>query len=138
MDHILVEGESLYKSLGTSDMLSADQLPEFLKVFSHNIPVWNSRLETQLATQTNGDSILWDVLTWDVTTLFLLFMESFTTAIILSRSCYYLFDSHSSDERVLSIVDGTSVLMKFNDLFQIEEYIQVAYLEYRDSQQACF
>ena len=138
MDHILVKGESLYKSLDTSDMLSADQLPEFLKVFSHNIPVWNSRLETQLATQTNGDSILWDVLTWDVTTLFLLFMESFTTAIILSRSCYYLFDSHSSDERVLSIVDGTSVLMKFNDQFEIEEYIQVAYLKYRDRQQAYF
>ena len=138
MDHILVKGESLYKSLDTSDMLSADQLPEFLKVFSHNIPVWNSRLETQLATQTNRDSILWDVLTWDVTTLFLLFMESFTTAIILSRSCYYLFDSHSSDERVLSTVDGTSVLMKFNDQFEIEEYIQVAYLEYRDRQQAYF
>ena len=36
------------------------------------------------------------------------------------------------------MTDGTSVLMKFNDLFEIEKYIQVAYLEYRDRQQAYF
>ena len=28
--------------------------------------------------------------------------------------------------------------MKFNDLFDIEKYIQVTYLEYRDRQQASF
>ena len=31
-----------------------------------------------------------------------------------------------------------SVLIKFNDLFEIEKYIQVPYLEYRDRQQAYF
>ena len=31
-------------------------------------------------------------------------------------------------------MDGTSVFMKFNDPFEIEKYIQVAYLEYRDRQ----
>ena len=35
-------------------------------------------------------------------------------------------------------MDGTSVFMKFNDPFEIEKYIQVAYLEYRDRQQAYF
>ena len=34
------------------------------------------------------------------------------------------------------MTDGTSVLMKFNDLSEIEKYIQVAYLEYGDRQQA--
>ena len=37
--------------------------------------------------------------------LCLLFMEGFTTAIILLRKYYYLFDSHSRDERGLSAVD---------------------------------
>ena len=49
-DHILAEGDCLYKSLGTLDMLSVDQLPGFVKMFSHNIPVRYVRLETQLAT----------------------------------------------------------------------------------------
>ena len=52
MDHILVEGDCLYKSLATLDMISADQLPGFVKVFSHNISVWYIRLETQLAALT--------------------------------------------------------------------------------------
>ena len=65
-------------------------------------------------------------------------MEVFKTAIISSRNRYYLLDSHIRDERGLSVIDSTSVLMKFNDLFEIEKYIQVRYLEYRDRQQAYF
>ena len=65
-------------------------------------------------------------------------MEGFATAIILLRNCYYLFDSHSRDERGLSVTDETSVLMKFRDLYELDKYLQVAYLEYRDKQQAYF
>ena len=36
------------------------------------------------------------------------------------------------------MIDGSFVLMKFNDLFEIEKYIQVTYLEYRDRQQSYF
>ena len=95
-----------------------------------------------MATLTFGDSFLRDVFRENgnnaSTTLYLLFMEGFATAIISSGNCYPLFDSHSRDERGLSVIDGTSVLMKFIDLFEIEKYIQVAYLEYRDRQQVYF
>ena len=63
MDHILVEGDNLYKSLHTSDMLSVDQLPAFVKMYNHDIPVQYLRLETQLATLINGDSFLRDLST---------------------------------------------------------------------------
>ena len=95
-----------------------------------------------MATLTFEDSFLRDVFRENEnnasTTLSLLFMEGFATATISSGNCYYLFDSHSHEERGLSLIDGTSVLMKFNDLFDIEKCIQVAYLEYRDRQQAYF
>ena len=55
----------------------------------------------KLATLINGDSFLRDFLTTrgnNGITLCFLFIEGFTTAIILLRNCYYLFDSHSSDE----------------------------------------
>ena len=63
LDHILVEEDNLYKSLHTSDMLSVDQLPAFVKMYNHDIPVQYLRLETQLATLINGDSFLRDLLT---------------------------------------------------------------------------
>ena len=141
MDHILVEGDNLYKSFHTSDILSVDQLPAFVKIYNHDIPVQYLRLATQLATLINGDSFLRDLLTTGGSngiTLCLLFMEGFTTAVILLRNCYYLFDSHSRDERDLSVVDTTSVLMKFRDLYELEKCLQVAYLKYRDRQQAYF
>ena len=103
-----------------------------MKIHNHDIPVQNLRLETQLATLVNGDSFLRDILTTEGNNgiiLCLLFMEGFTTAINLLRNCYYLFDSHSPDERVLSMDDGASVLMKFIDLYELEKYLQVAYLE---------
>ena len=135
LGHILVEGDNLYKSLHTSHMLSVDQLSGFLKMCNHDIPVQYLRLQTQLAALINGDSFLQDLLATggiNGITLCLLFMEGFTTAVILLRNCYYLFDSHSRDERSLSVVDGTSVLIKFMDLYKLEKYLQVAYLEYRD------
>ena len=65
-------------------------------------------------------------------------MEGFATAIILLRNCYYLFDSHSRDERGLSVVDRTSVLLTFRDLYELKKYLEVAYLEYRDRKQPYF
>ena len=56
LDHILVYGDCLYISLGILDMLSAHELPGFLKLFIHNIPVWYVRSETQFVTLTFGDS----------------------------------------------------------------------------------
>ena len=74
-------------------MLPVDQLPAFLKMYNHDIPVQYLRLETPLETLINGDSFLRDLLTTvcnnDIT-LCLLFMEGFATAIILLRNCYYL------------------------------------------------
>ena len=140
MEHILAEGDNLYKSLHTSDMLLVDQLPAFVKMYNHDIPVQYLRLETQLATLINGDSFLTDLLTTGGNNgiiLCLLFIEGFTTTIVLLRNFYYLFDSHSRNERVLSLVDGTLVLMKFRDLYELEKYLQVAYLEYIDRQQTC-
>ena len=54
------------------------------------------------------------------------------------QNFFYVFDSHSRDERGLNIPNGRSVLLKFSYIFEIEKYIQVAYLEFRDKQQMYF
>ena len=70
--------------------------------------------------------------------LFRLFMGGNTTAIMSLQNSFYVFDSHSRDERGLNIPNGRSVLLKFSYIFEIEKYIQVAYLEFRDKQQIYF
>ena len=89
LDHKLVEGDNLYKTLHTS----VAQLPAFVKMYNQDIPVQYLKLETQLETLINGDSFLRDLLTTrgnNGITLCLLFREGFATAIILLRNCYYL------------------------------------------------
>lgn len=62
-------------------------------------------------------------------------MGGYTTAVITSQNFFYVVDSPSWDERVLNFVNGRSALLNFRYIFEIEKYIQVAYLEYRNQQQ---
>ena len=70
--------------------------------------------------------------------LFPLFMGGNTTAITSLQKLFYVFDSHSREERRLNISNSRSVLLKFRYICEIEKYIQVAYLEFRDKQQMYF
>ena len=81
------------------------------------------------------DSFLRNIVSNTENVLFFLFMGGYTTAVMSSQNFFYVFDSHSRDERWLNIANERSVLLKFQYIFEIEKYIQVAYLEYRDQQQ---
>ena len=54
------------------------------------------------------------------------------------QNFFYVFDSHSWDERGLNIPNGRSVLLKFRYIFETEKYMQVVCLEFRDKQQTYF
>ena len=121
----LNEGNILYKSLATMDLLSADKLPRSVVMSNYNIPIDYLELETEVANLRIGEPFLWKIVSisaYDETGL--LFMGGFTTAIMKKLGYYYLFDSHSRDEQVLSIVGGTSVLLTFSDLTEIEKHFQ--------------
>ena len=45
------------------------------------------------------------------------------------NSYYYLFDSHSRNERGLVIENGRSILLKFRDLLNVENYLTELYVE---------
>ena len=47
-----------------------------------------------------------------------------------TRNKTYLFDSHSRDSRGFAVSSGTSVLLKFSCLQQVENYIEVIHPEY--------
>ena len=68
----------------------------------------------------------------------LLFIGWNTTAIVPGQNKFYLFDSHSCDDTGLCVSDGTSVLLRFHYLLEVERYIQFTYLEFRDIQRLYF
>ena len=49
LNHILNEGDVLYKSLGTIHLLSADELPRSVMMSNNKIPVELLELKTEIA-----------------------------------------------------------------------------------------
>ena len=124
---------------GTMDLLSADELPRSVVMSNNNIPVEFLELKTEIAYLRTGEPFLRRIVSSECDEImFLLFMGGFTTALMKQHNHFYLFDSHSRDEQGLSVAGGTSVLLKFSDLMEVEKYIQVFYLEYRSLEQSYF
>ena len=82
LDHILTEGDKLYKTLNTFDMLSVDDLPRFVKMYDQNVQIEFLELRTKLARLKDGDPFLRNIISDSDNVLFLLFMGGNTTAII--------------------------------------------------------
>ena len=56
LDYILTEGDILYKSLGTMDLISADELPRSVVMSDYNIPIDYLELETEIANLRTGET----------------------------------------------------------------------------------
>ena len=119
-------------------MLSVDDLPRFVKMYDQNVQIEFLELEMKLVRLRDGDPLLRNIIPDSDNVLFLLFVGGNTTAIMSLQIFCYVFHSHSRDERGLNIPNGRSVLLNFRYIFEIEKYIQVAYLEFRDKQQMYF
>ena len=122
-------------------MLSVDDFPACINV--DNSMVFNINklnLGTGIATLVENDTFLQAIFNSceNKGTSFLLLKNGYTLAMIPNTGNYYLFKSHSRDERGLIVSNGTSVLLKFSSLLEIEKYIQVIYLEYRTSDHIFF
>ena len=109
LDYILTEWDILYKSLWTIHLLSADELTRSVVMSNYNILRDYLELETEIANLRTWEAFLTRIVSikaFDETML--LFMGWFTTAIMKQHGYFYLFDSHSRDERGLGIVGGTA------------------------------
>ena len=80
-------------------MLSVDDLPCFVRVYDENVQIEFLQLETKLASLTYGDPFLRNIVSNTENVLFFLFMGGYTTAVMSSQNFFYVFDSHSRDER---------------------------------------
>ena len=98
----------------------------------NHAPLASLRLETKMATLAAADIFLLSVVQGNNEPMFLLFITELTTTVLQNNNFFYLFHSQCRNMYGLCVADNTSVLIKFESLLEIERYIEVVYLEYKD------
>ena len=78
LHHILTEGDKLYKTLNTFDILSVDDLPRFVKMYGQNVQIEFLKLGTELARLRGGDPFLRNIILNTDNILFLLLKFRYT------------------------------------------------------------
>ena len=130
LDHVLDIGDDLYKTLGVYRYLDESDLPDQIILEGYLCHINKQCLH-------DGEAVIGRRL---LLNLFqnmnpaLLFINNTVTAIICVSCAYYFFDSHSRHARGLAVSDGSSVLLKFSNIQQVENYVQVAHLEFQGRQ----
>ena len=129
-DHVLDIGDDLYKTLGLHWYLDESDLPDQIILEGYLCHV--NKLYLHDGKEVIGRRLLLNL--FQNMNAALLFINSIVTAIICVSRAYYFFDSHSRDTRGLAVSDGSSVLLKFWNIQQVKNYIQVARLEFQGRQ----
>jgi len=140
LDHVLNNGDGIYKFLlygpGPLDkirFLDVDDLPREIILQHRQIGLTFLELKDgELSFDINNTSLVTLFYSTNVTgDGFLLIFSDVVLAITYNndtQNSYFLFDSHSRSQQGLPVPDGTSVLMKFSRLCEIENYLKQVYL----------
>ena len=131
LDTILYEGDKIYKSLNADVYLAVDELPTTISFHNSQFNISLLNIETRKPKEIKdflqqmysckndkGDA-----------SGCLIFIDYSTIALMSLSGNYYLFDSHSRNERGLIIDNGYSVLLKFQNLKHVENYLTEVYVE---------
>ena len=131
LDDILLNGDLLFKSINKFQYLGIDDMPNILKIK-------NSFLTIEYLENKTAEFVVKEYLPTISEIISacqcrgngaILFVNGFTLGINWNSKSFYLFDSHSRDSSGSPAIDGNAVLVKFNSLLYIDEYITKMYLE---------
>ena len=141
LDRILIEGDKLYKQLDINRHLSVDEMPHFIEI-DGVITDFN------FLNFTNGEAKLISDYPFLQIPLSrsenldfnaLMIINSFTIAIMSRPQGYFIFDSHSRNELgLLDPSNGKSCLLKFDNIFELEKYVQFFYLQQMEKESTYF
>ena len=96
LEHMLIQRDLLYKSLGKNDLLSVDDLPRSVKIRDNHVPPVLLILETKIATLTAGDPFLRSIVRSNKEHAFSIHGR-INCCCITTYNFFYLFYSHSRD-----------------------------------------
>ena len=119
----------LFKSLNNYRYLGLDDLPQeiFIENSSINVEFPNKGTEeiTVWAYLVSITEIVHDC--QQISTGILLIIDNYILGLLLGNHCIFLFDSHSKNEIGRMSAKGTAVLLKFDSLLSLENYIKSGY-----------
>ena len=130
LDYILENGVGLFKTRNINHALNVDELPQEVNVEGCLIRV--TMLENGTGILNTVDQLNFlkvshdEKLNTGIAVIF--FINGYTFAIIWSKSGYFLCDSHSENYEGLITSDGTSILLKFKALINVQNYIEEVYM----------
>ena len=125
LDHVIYTGDDLYKTFGLNRYLHASDLPDQIALKGYLCHINKMYLH-------DGEAVIGRRFLLNLSqnmNAALLFTNSTVTAIICVSRAYYFFDSHSIDAKALAVSDGSSILLNFSNIQQVENYIKVAHLQ---------
>ena len=132
VDTILKNGDNVYKNLNVFRLLDVDELPRQISTIKGDI------VNISFLTNKTGEILLRVYLisveeivsnSKDFGTGALLTINNYTLALIWGKGCFFLFDSHSKNTKGEIVPNGTAVLLKFDSLKNLEEYLKIYYTE---------
>ena len=129
LDDILSKGDQLFKFIGKFRYLGIEDLPqEFL--------IENSLINVQFLENKTGEITAGAYLlsiaeivnsVQHIGTGALLIVNNYILGLIWGNYSIYLLDSHSKNENDNLSISGTAVLLKFDSLYSLENYVRLVY-----------
>ena len=126
LDRILRKGDELFKSLNKFKLLGVEELPTKIEVYSHSIDI--ALLENRTGEITSS---IYMTSTGDIVgncsnlgNGALLMINGYALGVIWGKNRFFVFDSHSKNSSGNICQNGTSVLLKFETLSKLQEYVK--------------
>ena len=125
LDYILENGDAVFKSIGMLRALSTNELP-------HHIMIEDNSIEIEMLTECFGclgQSDLFEnhKINCDFSNGLIFTTGGFSFSLIWSKNSIFLFDSHSRDQTGAFVSTGSSVVLSFKHLIDVEHYIKAEY-----------
>ena len=130
LDYILANGDFMYKSLHTDEVLTLDDLPPNVTVEGCEVQVFRLENESGWINIANRFDMLETSFknTGNTGSGMIFFISGYTFAVIWSKSGIFVCDSHSRDKNGHIVPDAYSILLKFKSLYDVQNYIDDVYL----------
>ena len=133
LDYILIKGNEIFKRIGKNCYLAFKDLPKHVTSGNINFIINMLVNEQGELTSNTKSTFLSSSFTRSERGDGLLFMTSGYTFCIIWNKIFFFFDPHSRNYNGAFTVNGTSILLKFSSVIQLQNYIFEIYYPLRRS-----
>ena len=119
----------MFKSLSKFELLGVEDLPTKMEIYSHSIDIAFLENKTSGVTSSTYLTSIIDIVgnCSNLGNGALLIINGYTPGVIWEKNCFFLFDSYSKNSSGNICQNGTSVLLKFETLNKLQEYVKHIY-----------